>query len=227
MRLLLVEDVGELASLIEDFLSQEGFAVDHAECIEDAAAAADTAAYNALVVDRMLPDGDGVNFVRSLRRQGNNTPAVIISAMDEVEHRVSGLNAGADDYLAKPLSLDELVARLRAVLRRPTNALDSVIEANGLAMDMSTRQVWFHGKEIRLPRRELGLLEVFMRRLGKIVPREALQDQLYSFNEDVSPNALEVGVYRLRNHLANAGSDLALRTVRGVGYVLTDESPEK
>jgi DNA-binding response OmpR family regulator len=227
MRILLVDDDRACAACIGDRLREEGFVVDHATALEGADDAVSVAPYDAMLVDRMLPDGDGLDWVRAQRRAGSTAPMLIITAeRDAVDHRVEGLNAGADDYLLKPVPLDELVARVRAVLRRPVAALDSVLRAGNVEFDPANREVRVAGKALRMPRRETCIFEMLIRRVGKTVTKGVLEEGLYSFEDEVSSNAIEVGIYRLRGQLMGSGATAKVRTVRGTGYVLeSDDAP--
>jgi DNA-binding response OmpR family regulator len=149
---------------------------------------------------------------------------VITATMPDVDARIEGLNAGADDYVLKPVLIEELVARIRAILRRPAAALHPVLHAGNVAFDLTSRQVFVAGRPVHIPRREAGLIELLIRRIGRVVPRAALEESLYSFDDEVSPNAIEVAVYRLRTLLAKAGATVAIRTVRGMGYMLEEDN---
>lgn len=226
MRVLLIEDMQAVALMIEDALIDDGFVVDVAGSLEEAAAATGCVPYDVVLLDRKLPDGDGLNWLRTSRRGGFSCPAIIMTAMADVNDRIEGLNGGADDYLAKPFIIGELIARIRAILRRPPSIQDTRLRVGNLEFDTASRQVWIEGSEIRIPRRDLCLLEVLIRRFDRVVTRGALEQSLYSFNDEVSSNAIEVGVYRLRAHLAEGGARIRVRTVRGVGYVLELSLPE-
>jgi DNA-binding response OmpR family regulator len=220
MRVLLIDDMKAVASMVEDALIDDGFVVDVAGSQEEATAAAGCAQYDVVLLDRRLPDGDGLNWLRARRRGGFACPAIIMTGMADVNDRIEGLNGGADDYVAKPFIIAELIARIRAILRRPPCIQDTRLRVGNLEFDTASRQVWIDGSEIRIPRRDLCLLEVLIRRFERVVTRGALEQSLYSFNDEVSSNAIEVGVYRLRAHLAEAGASVRVRTARGVGYVL-------
>jgi DNA-binding response OmpR family regulator len=225
MRILLIEDQRELAAVLADGLKDSGFAVDTARTVAEACEAVALAPYDMILVDRKLPDGDGLDWVRRQRRLGSSTPVIVITAtMPDVDDRIEGLNAGADDYVLKPVLIDELVARIRAVLRRPRTAFLPVLNAGNIALDLTSRQVSIGGLPVHIPRREVGLIELLMRRFGRVVPRAALEESLYSFDDEVSPNAIEVAVYRLRTHLARSGATVTIRTVRGMGYALEEDT---
>jgi DNA-binding response OmpR family regulator len=227
MRILLIDGDRTYAGCLRDRLWEEGFVVDHVASMEDADDAVSVAPYDAMLVGRSLPDGDGLDWVRAQRRRGCTLPMLIVTAEpDAADRRVEGLNAGADDYLLKPVLFDELVARLRAVLRRPVAVLDSVLRAGNVEFDPVTREVRVAGNPLRMPRRETCIFELLMRRIGRTVVKSALEEGLYSFEDEVSSNAIEVGIYRLRGQLMGAGATATVRTVRGTGYVLeADNAP--
>lgn len=226
MRILVVDDDRACAGCITGILRDEGFVADHVTTLADATLSASLAPYEAILVDRMLPDGDGLDWVREQRRAGSTVPMLIITAeRDTVDHRVEGLNGGADDYILKPMPLDELVARVRAVMRRPVATLDPVLRAGNVTFDPANREVRVAGKPLRMPRRETCIFEMLIRRSGKTVTKGLLEEGLYSFEDEVSSNAIEVGIYRLRGHLMGSGATATVRTVRGTGYVL--ESPDE
>jgi DNA-binding response OmpR family regulator len=221
MRVLLVEDEPKVAAVISDILKFNGFTADSVGTLEDASESVAVVTYDAVLLDRKLPDGDGLHWLRHRRRSGWPVPALILTAeMDSVDDRVEGLNAGADDYILKPVNMEELIARLRAVLRRPTTALGPVMRAGNVEFDPGGRQVWVNGTSVKVPRREICLLEVLMRRFGRVVPKSALEESLFSYDNEVSSNALEVGIYRLRSHLSKSGATVSIRTDRGIGYIL-------
>lgn len=225
MRLLLVEDEPELARLVRANLAREGFAVDVAPTLEDARSAATAVRYDVVLLDLSMPDGDGLDLLASWRRTGVTTPVIAVTARDAIDQRVQGLNAGADDYLGKPFAQAELVARIRALLRRPNGALGMRLKAGNLEYDASSSAVSVAGESLPLPRRELTLLELLMRRVGQVVTRQTIENGLYGFDDDVESNAMEASVSRLRKRLATAGATVNIHTVRGVGYMLTADSP--
>ena len=220
MRVLLVEDEGELAEIIASALQAAGVAVDLVEDWASADAAWATVRYDAAVVDRGLPDGDGLDLIKQRRDGGDRTPVIILTARDAVADRIAGLNAGADDYLLKPFDMGELIARVHALLRRPRDGLGSVLRAGNIALDTLDRSVSVGGRPVQMTRRELGLLELLMRREGRVVAKAAIEESLYSQNDEVSGNSVEVAVHRLRRRLEDSASTIGVRTVRGVGYFL-------
>lgn len=222
MRLLLVEDTARLGELLSEGLARDGFAVDWRRDIEGAAEAAASATYDLILLDLGLPDGDGLDWVRTLRRAADLTPILVLTARGGLEDRVTGLDAGADDYLVKPFDVSELAARCRAILRRPGRRMTPVLTVGDLAFDVASRQAACRDAPIELSRREGDLLEILMRRAGSVVTRGTLEESLYAFNEPVTPNAVEVAVSRLRRKLDDAGCPGMLHTVRGLGYLMRD-----
>lgn len=220
MRILLVEDNERLAGFVSRGLRSEGFASDAIHTGLDAAAALDSVSYDAVVLDLGLPDIDGLRMIGDLRRKGNSIPILVMTARDGLDDRVKGLNAGADDYLLKPFAMAELVARLRAMLRRAPQAVTTVLRRGNLSFDITSREVDVGGRIIPISRRELAVLECLMRRYGHVVPRSVLEESVYGFDDDVSPNSIEVAVSRLRKSLRSVDAEIQILTLRGVGYVL-------
>ncbi|HUA78103.1 MAG TPA: response regulator transcription factor, partial [Acetobacteraceae bacterium] len=209
-----MEDEPELGRLVRDALERAGFAADLAVDLADAEEHLRSAAYDALVLDLGLPDGDGIFLVGRLRRGGGalpeglpvGLPVLVLTARDGPEERVAGLDAGADDYLVKPFHMPELVSRIRALLRRPSTLAGPVLEAGNLAFDPVGRSAMVAGRKLKVTAREAALLEVLLRRPGRVVTRGALEEGLYSFRTMLGSNAVEVLVHRLRRKLAEAGA---------------------
>lgn len=222
MRVLIVEDNDRLAKLMAEGLQRRGFSCDIAGNLTDADSAMDGAVYDAIVLDLGLPDGDGVDWLGARRRARHVAPALIVTARGALEDRVAGLDGGADDYVVKPIDIEELAARVRALLRRPGPRAQTVIEIGSLSFDTAARAARYEGNEIDLSRREADLLELLMRRAGTVVRRGAIEDALYSFNEPVTPNAVEAAMSRLRRKLDEAGAGGKLKTIRGIGYMLRE-----
>lgn len=220
MRLLLIEDNERLGQLIRDGLTKDGLAVDWQQTLEDGEATLEAAAFDLVLLDLGLPDGDGLDLIRRLRRASNTIPILVLTARGGLSDRVTGLDAGADDYLIKPFDVAELSARCRALLRRPVQGLTPVLSVGKLTFDTSSRQAAHDGTLIELSRREAGLLEVLMRRAGAVLTKQALEEAVYDFNEPVTPNAVEVAISRLRRRLDEAGAKDLLHNVRGIGYML-------
>lgn len=221
MRLLLVEDNARLSELVRRALTAEGFAVDAAQTLRAAEDFLDLAHYDLIVLDLGLPDGDGLTLVKALRARAKPAPILIMTARSGLDDRIAGLDLGADDYLVKPFATEELAARCRALLRRPGGVLGGVLSSGNLALDCNARDATVSGEHVDLAPRELSLLELLLRRAGQVVPRVNLENGLYSMGEEVSPNALEAAVSRLRRRLNAAGADVTIHTAHGVGYALT------
>lgn len=220
MRILLVEDDHDLGPVVAENLRRDGFAIDLAASLAEAREMAELGRFDIAVVDRRLPDGEGLSLVPVLRRLQPGLPILALTARDATEDRIEGLNAGADDYLGKPFAQGELVARLRALLRRPRDVLSPVLALGPLALDTAERRASVEGRPLNLARRETTLLEILLRKAGRVVQKEAVIEALYGLDDAVEPNALEAAVSRLRRHLAESGADIELATIRGVGYVL-------
>ncbi|HXN83443.1 MAG TPA: response regulator [Myxococcales bacterium] len=218
MRLLIVEDNQALAQSLSGAFRAKGYAVDCAAGGEDAEAALHTQPYDLLILDLGLPDMDGFDVLRRLRRQKSRIPVLVLTARDTLQQRVDGLNLGADDYLGKPFALEELEARAGALLRRGVGGAGAVLRHGRLALDTVGRMASLDGEPLELPRRELCLLELLLLRCGQVVGKQTLLDKLFSFDEEVGHNAVELYVHRLRKKLQPAG--VRLRTVRGLGYLL-------
>ncbi|OEJ65412.1 response regulator [Magnetovibrio blakemorei] len=222
MRILLVEDNLRLATYVCHGLEKEDFTVDGVGSLADAEAALGTVPYDLMILDLGLPDGDGLDLLKSLRRADNPLPVLVLTARDGVDDRVKGLNAGADDYLLKPFAVEELTARLRALLRRPGGVMGLSLSVGNITFDTTAREVRI-GKELfKISRKEMGVLEQLMRRAGKVVPKDVLESKLYGFDDEVSHNSLEAHISRLRKRLVQDGASVAIHTLRGVGYLLAD-----
>jgi DNA-binding response OmpR family regulator len=222
MRLLVVEDEARIAQLVKRQLEQAGFVVDAVRLCADAREALALTAYDAAILDLGLPDGDGLNLLAELRTARSRLPVLVLTARDAVEDRVCGLDAGADDYLVKPFAMAELVARTKALLRRPGGALGLTLEAGNIVFDTIGRDVRVAGTGLQLPRRECAILEHLMRRLGRVVPKSVLEEKLYGIDDELESNAIPVHVHHLRRRLLEAGATAEIHTVRGVGYLLSD-----
>ncbi len=222
MRLLLVEDNLRLSQLTTSGLRTAGFTVDFCQTAGDAEAALSTIAYDATVIDLGLPDMDGMDLLKRIRAKRRDIPVMILTARDGLKDRVAGLDAGADDYLLKPFAMEELVARVRALLRRPAEAVSDLLRFRNLALDSNRREVTVDGAAAALTRREFDVLETLIRNAGRIVSKSAIDEKLHGFGDDVSANAVEALVSRLRKRLRIVGADLNIVTVRGIGYMIGD-----
>lgn len=220
MRLLLVEDDRELAEALAAALLRRGMASDHAATAGDALLMADAARYSAIVLDLGLPDADGLEVLRALRARLDPVPVVILTARGDTAARIGGLDYGADDYLAKPFDVDELVARLRAVLRRQGGFGGAELVVGNLRFDSVARALDVDGRPVLLSARELDVIDVLLRRPGRVVVKTLIEDQLFGLSESLGSNAVEVYVHRLRRKLEQAGATIVIETIRGVGYML-------
>ena len=223
MRLLLVEDNERFAALLKQGLAAAGFTVDVLGSGEDAAAALQTGRFDVVVLDLGLPDRDGLDILAEMRRRGDATPVLILTARGSLKDRVTGLQSGADDYLVKPFALEELVARLQALLRRPGNLLGLALSLGNLTLDTVARQVFVGDQPALFSPREIAVLEHLLRRSGRVVAKNLLEESLYGLSQEIGSNAVEVYVHRLRRHLAEIGATVQVHTVRGVGYMIAGE----
>jgi DNA-binding response OmpR family regulator len=225
MRLLVVEDNLELRDLLGERLKAAGFAVDVVGNVGDAQGVLRDAAYTAIVLDLGLPDGDGLAILRSLRARKDTTPVLVLTARAGVHERVAGLDSGADDYVAKPFAFEELLARLRALLRRPAELQGAALCVGNVVFDTKAKQVFVDGKPRVLPARERAALGILMSRSGRVVLKQSVENQLYGISEEIGSNALEVCIHRLRKQLAEFGANVDIHTIRGVGYLI--KGPEQ
>jgi DNA-binding response OmpR family regulator len=223
MRVLVVEDNREFARLVAERLTRAGFDTDQARNGADAERAVAVLDYAAIILDLGLPDQDGLQFLRNLRSRRNITPVLIVTGRSSLEDRVTGLRAGADDYLTKPVVMDELIARLHALLRRPGRRYDQVLSAGNVSLDTENHQV-IVGDQMQLFRlREATVLELLLRHKDRVVPRRAFEDHLYGLSGDQDSNAIDVYAHRLRKLLAEAEATVQIHTIRGVGYMLSED----
>ncbi|MCO5100598.1 MAG: response regulator [Burkholderiaceae bacterium] len=224
MRVLLVEDDRMIGQAVQTALRQDGYAIDWVRDADAADTALATSEFDLVLLDLGLPGRDGISLLRAMRSRTDKTPVLIVTARDEVQDRIGGLDAGADDYLVKPFDLEELAARMRALLRRSAGRADSVFEHGGVRIDPSTREVVRDGEPVALSSREYAVLEALMMRPGAILSRAQLEDRLYGWGESVESNAVEVYIHGLRRKL---GHDF-IQNVRGVGYfVPKPETPSR
>jgi len=224
MRVLVVEDEKKTASFIRKALQAEGFAVDVCHNGDEAWAAARATPFDAIVLDIMLPGRDGLSLLRQLRERQNTTPVLLLSARGEVNERVEGLNAGADDYLPKPFVIAELIARVRALGRRSGESKSPVLRVSDLALDTITREARRGDVTIELTTREYRLLEYLMRSAGRICGRMTILEKVWDYDFDPGSNLVDVNIMRLREKIDANFEPKLLHTVRGIGYVMK-ESP--
>jgi two-component system response regulator QseB len=221
MRVLLVEDHTTLRDLISDHLCERGFAVDAVSGAEDALVSIAAISYDAAIIDLGLPEMGGLELLTRMHAgTADSVPTLVITARDSLSDRVRGLNAGADDYLVKPFDLDELEARLRALLRRPRLHYRPILTLGRLVFDPASRQATVAGRPLELTRRETAVLEELVRSNNKIIVKEVLEEHIYGFDEEVSHNALEATISRLRKKLTTADAGVSIQTKRGIGYLL-------
>lgn len=218
MKFLLIEDNIDLAHAVMTRMKIDGHIIDHADKIEDAVAFSETGEYDLILLDIMLPDGDGRDFLRRHRAGKKDTPVIVLTARSQVSDRISILDLGADDYVTKPFDHAELQARCRAVLRRNAGSAQTIMQMGDVAFDPVAGQLNVCGKEVSLRNKELRLLEILINAPGQIFPKQKLVDRLFSYDDDVSENAIEVYIARLRKHLG--GSEVSITTHRGLGYRL-------
>lgn len=223
MKLLLVEDDKKTAQFIQAELIKKEHSVDLVLNARAGSRLARERAYDVLIIDRMLPDFDGATIIQELRKDKVDTPIIILSAMDGINHRVEGLEAGADDYLVKPFAFEELYARICTLARRPPmQDTGTVISVGGLELDIATRIVSYEGKEIELQSTEYRLLEFLMRRTGQVVTRTMLLEGVWDFSFDPKTSIVETHVSRLRAKLESICPHAIINTVRGSGYLIND-----
>ncbi|MFB9269711.1 response regulator [Bradyrhizobium erythrophlei] len=223
MRLLIVEDNAELSRLIATGLMAAGYEADIVGGVAEARDALRSVNYAAMILDLGLPDGDGMSVLSELRRKMDPLPVLVLTARSGLQDRVNGLRSGADDYLAKPFALEELVARLEAILRRPGQLLGSSLNLANLVYDTESRQVFIDGEPRIFSARETSVLEILLRRQGRVVPKKNVEDHIFGLSGEVASNAVEVYVSRLRKLLAEHHAKVMIHTIRGVGYLMAEE----
>lgn len=222
MRILLVEDEKKLAGFIRKALREDGYAVDLSHDGEEGGRMAMAEDYDAVILDLLLPRRDGLEVLKDLRSRGKSMPVLILTARDGVDDRVQGLDAGADDYLTKPFALDELRARLRALLRRGTSSPSTSLSCGDLKINLLDRSVRRGKREIALTAREFSLLEYLLRNTGRVLTRTSIAEHVWDYNFDWQSNVVDVFVGTLRRKLEEGGEPRLIQTLRGVGYVLKD-----
>ncbi|WP_218838539.1 response regulator transcription factor [Halopseudomonas pelagia] len=224
VRILLVEDELQLAETLRAALERERFIVDHADRLASAREAALLTSFDLVLLDRTLPDGEGLALVPVLRANNPGLPIIVLSARGEVSDRILGLDEGADDYLIKPFALDEMLARIRAIRRRPADLAGEEIRAGSLVFDLSNEEVAVAGVRMELPRRELRVLAALLKRRGRTVLRESLEQAVFGFDDEVQSNTLDSHISRLRRKLQETGAGIEIHAIRGVGYLLRESS---
>jgi two-component system, OmpR family, response regulator len=224
-RILVVEDDGETRDYLSKGLREAGYAVEATASGREGLMHAVSGGFDAMVLDRMLPDLDGLSLLRSARAAGNRAPAILLTAMSAIDERIRGLHAGADDYMVKPFSFAELSARLEAVMRRPaeSSAEETRLVCGDLELDLIARAALRGGRRIELLPREFQMLEYLMRRKGRVVTRTMLLEGLWDYRFDPKTNVIDVHISRLRRKVDAEGERPLIRTVRGSGYTLTDQ----
>ena len=220
MKVLIVEDERRLGEFLKQALSECRYTANWVRTRKEAADALAETPYDVIVLDLSLPDGDGLELLRQWRTSGFNEPVLILSARDSLEDRVKGLDLGADDYLPKPFSLEELLARIRSLVRRQSTAKQTLLEHAGIRLDLLGHTVQVNGQPVDLTSREYALLEIFMQNHGRILPRTLITDKIWASSYDVDTNLLDVYMSRLRAKLEGISGKPLFKTVRGVGYQL-------
>ena len=222
-RIAIIEDQAALQASLQRGLSEEGFEVLTAGTGETAYALLKREPFDAVILDLMLPDGDGLSLLRRLRIEEMRVPVLVVTAKDSIRDRVVGLDSGADDYLVKPFDFEELLARLRALLRRASAGLETTLQFKDLLLDSLTRRVQRQGKEVELTHRQFELLEYLLRNKNRVVSRQELARDVWKASTATWTNVIEVQINQLRKKLGSAGIEPLLHTVRGVGYQLGEE----
>ncbi|MBW8909709.1 MAG: response regulator transcription factor [Mesorhizobium sp.] len=220
MRILLIEDEPEMASVLKTALERQDFVVDRTATLADAEIMARLGSHDAIVLDRRLPDGEGLDLLPRLRAMDIDTPVIALTALAGLNDRVTGLNAGADDYMVKPFATEELVARLLALHRRQFTLRADRSEVGRLVYDFREREALVDDKALDLPRRERLVLETLIRRPGRAVMRRTLEDAVYALDDEIGSNALDAHISRLRRKLEEAGTGIEIRAIRNIGYLL-------
>ncbi len=222
MNILLVEDNKMISDLVAWGLFKNNYQVHQAHSIDSAENILKNFKFNLILLDLGLPDGDGISWIKKIRQRESLAlvPVIVITARGDLNDRIVGLDTGADDYLVKPFEIDELLARTRAVLRRHGRGGSAVLSVGNVELDVAAWKLSVGGRAIVMTRRKMALLQILMSRDGSVVARETLEQSLYSADAEFTPNALEVLVSRLRRRLVDAGANLSIHTVRGIGYLL-------
>ena len=221
MRILLVEDDKKIASFVSKGFKAAGFAVDHVQDGEEGLDLASTEPYDAAIVDIMLPKLDGLTLIKLLRREKINTPVIILSAKGSVDDRIKGLNTGSDDYLTKPFSFSELLARVQALIRRASGVTEpTTLKVEDVVMNLITREITRGNRKVELQPLEFSLLEYLMRNAGRVVSKTMIMEHVWDYNFDPQTNVVESRIYKLREKIDKEFPEKLIHTIRGVGYVL-------
>ena len=225
MRILVIEDEHKIAKALKKALEQEHYAVDVSFDGDDGYAMATTEPYDAMIVDRMLPgDHDGIAIIKAMRSKNITTPVLLLTALGRIEDKTDGLDSGADDYLVKPFALEELLARVRALLRRPVNQQSTVLDADDLSLDTTKRSVKRGNQEIKLTSKEFGLLEYLLRNKNRPISKNTIMQHVWDYDADILPNTIEVYIKYLRAKIDKPFKGKGLiKTVRGFGYKIEDD----
>jgi len=224
MKVLVVEDEKQIADFIKKGLSEQGFLVELSANGDEAMAFMYSQVYDAIVLDIMLPGRDGLSILKQFRKKGHTTPVILLTARSELDERIEGLNTGADDYLTKPFYVEELVARLHAVIRRTSDEQMSLLQAGGVSVNLLTREVKVNGDPVKLTSREFSLLEYMMRNPGRVYTRTQMLEHVWGYDFDPSTNLVDVHIQRLRKKVSPDKENPLIETIRGVGYRVRKEA---
>jgi DNA-binding response OmpR family regulator len=223
MRILIVEDNPKVAKLLKIACEKFPASCDMSTSGKIAISLCKITNYDAVILDLGLPDLDGLEVLKTLRKREYHLPVLILTARGNIQDRITGLDLGADDYLVKPFSIEELLARLRTLLRRPGTLAGSILIHGNIKLDLCSKHLDVKGKSLFLGKTEIAVLSYLIRNAGITVPKDAMKDRLYGFDDDVSENAIQVAIHRLRKKLVSAGATFELKTLRGIGYILRVE----
>lgn len=218
MNVLVVEDEKQIADFVTKGLAEQGFRVDHCANGDEALERLYTEPFDAVVLDIMLPGRDGLSILKQFRKKGHTTPVILLTARSELDERIEGLNTGADDYMTKPFYVEELVARLHAVIRRSSDEQTSLLKAGNVSLNLLTREVKVDDQPVKLTAREFNLLEYLMRNPGRVYTRTQMLEQVWGYDFDPNTNLVDVHIQRLRKKVSPDKAHPLIETIRGVGY---------